>query len=337
MRTGLKRHWCAGVAAVLLAAAIGAPSAIAQQSDRQQSDRQQSDRQQSDRSSPPTREPQPPIVGGVPFMIRFPGTVRGLQPGSPVEVQGIRIGDVLSVAVEYAADSNKFVVPVKIELQPSLFPAAGPHPHSAEETYAAADALVRHGLRAQVSNTQFLGGDTAVTLDFKPDAPPAILDRTGPIPELPPGPTRSDMIAEKLQPLIDKLANAPIDQVFADIQTSMAALKDLATGPELRDALVEVRGASAELRGVVDRLGVKSDALIATLGNTAQATTRLIDHIGQTLAKVDLQISDRSPLLAEIRGLVEELSGAARSMRLLAEYLERRPDALIRGKTEARP
>jgi hypothetical protein len=49
-----------------------------------------------------------------------------------------------------------------------------------------------------------------------------------------------------------------------------------------------VRGASAELRGVVDRLGAKSGALMATLGNTAQATTRLIDHTGQTLAKVDL-------------------------------------------------
>lgn len=117
----------------------------------------------------------------------------------------------------------------------------------------------------------------------------------------------------------------------------MAALKDLVTGPELRGALIELRGASADLRGVVDRLGVKSDALMATLGNTMQATNRLIDHTGQTLATVDHQIGDRSPLLAEIRGLVDELSGAARSMRLLAEYLERKPDALIRGKSETRP
>jgi hypothetical protein len=56
------------------------------------------------------------------------------------------------------------------------------------------------------------------------------------------------MIAEKLQPLIDKLGNAPSDQMFADLQTSMAALKDLATGSEQRDVLVEVCGSSAELR-----------------------------------------------------------------------------------------
>ena len=35
-----------------------------------------------------------PIVDGVPFLIRFGGTVRGLKSGAPVEVRGIRIGEV---------------------------------------------------------------------------------------------------------------------------------------------------------------------------------------------------------------------------------------------------
>jgi hypothetical protein len=140
MQSELKRRplCCVRVAAVLLAVAIATPSAAAE--------RRLDQIAQLDRSSSPTREPLPPIVGGVPFLIRFAGSARGLQPGSPVEVQGIRIGNVLSVDVEYAADKNNFVVPVKIELQPSLFPAAGPHPHNAEETYAAADVLVRRGL-----------------------------------------------------------------------------------------------------------------------------------------------------------------------------------------------
>jgi paraquat-inducible protein B len=292
---------------------------------------------QLDRLALPQRSPPPPIVDGVPFLIRFAGSVRGLEPGAPVEVRGIRVGDVISVGVEYAADSNSFVAPVQIELQPSLFPAAGPRPQGAEQTYAAVDALVARGLRAEVASTLFVAGETIVTLDITPDAKPATLDRSGSIPILPAGPTRADLLQEKLQPLLDKIANAPIDQVFADIQASMAALKDLATGPELRGALDELRGASADLRGVVGRLGAKSDALIDRLGTTMQATNRLIDRTTDTLATVNHQVGDRSPLLADIRGLVEELSGTARSMRLLAEYLERNPDALIRGKSEIRP
>jgi paraquat-inducible protein B len=277
-----------------------------------------------------------PIVDGVPFLIRFRGTVRGLTPGSPVEVRGIRIGEVTSVGVDYAPGSNSFVAPVGIVLQPSLFPAAGPQPRTAAEVYDAADVLVQRGLRAQVSDTQLLGGDAIVTLDIQPGAAPATLDRSGKVPELPAGLAPREMIAQQLQPLIDKLANAPIDQVFVELRDSMAALKQLVTGPELRGALEELRGASADLRNVVDRLGTRSDALVANLNETVRSTNRLIDHTGQTLATIDRQVGDRSPMLADIRGLVQQMDGAVRSMRLIAEYLERNPNALIRGKSDGR-
>jgi len=277
-----------------------------------------------------------PIVDGVPFLIRFHGSVRGLAPGAPVEVQGNRIGEVTSVGVEYSPDSNSFVAPVGIVLQPSLFPAAGAHPQTAAEVYDAADLLVQRGLRAQVSDTQLLGGEAIVSLDIHPDAPPATLDRRGKVPELPAGPTQQERIAQKLQPLIAKLADAPIDQMVTQLQEAMAALNQLITGPELRGALEELRGASADLRNVVDRLGARSDTLIASLNETVRSTNRLIDHTGQTLATIDRQVGDRSPLLADIRGLVQQLDGAARSLRLMGEYLERNPNALITGKSDNR-
>jgi paraquat-inducible protein B len=278
-----------------------------------------------------------PIVDGVPFLIRFRGPVRGLVRGAPVEIQGVRIGEVVSVDVRYAVDSNSFVAPVRIVLQPSLFPVAGVRPRTATEVYDAADMLVRRGLRAQVSDTQLLGGDAIVTLDIQHSATiPATLDRSGEVPELPVASTQRERIAQQLQPLIDKLANAPIERMFAELQESMAALKQLVTGPELRGALDELRGASADLRGMVDRLGARSDALIGRVNETVHSTNRLIDQTGRTLATIDQQVGDRSPLLADIRSLVRQIDGAARSMRLMAEYLERNPSSLITGKSDNR-
>jgi paraquat-inducible protein B len=277
-----------------------------------------------------------PIVDGVPFVIRFHSIVRGLTSGAPVEVQGVRIGEVTSLSVDYASDGNRFVASVGIVLQPSLFPAAGVHPRTATEVYDAADVLVQRGLRAQISDTQLLGGNALVTLDIQPGAAPATLDRSGKVPELPAGATQQERIAQQLQPLIAKLANAPIDQMFAELQDSMAALKLLVTGPELGRTLEELRSAAADLRNVVDRLGGRSDALIANLNETVRSTNRLIDHTGQTLATIDRQVGDRSPLLADIRGLVQQMDGAARSLRLMAEYLERNPNALITGKSDNR-
>jgi hypothetical protein len=48
------------------------------------------------------------------------------------------------------------------------------------------------------------------------------------------------------------------------------------------------------------------------------STNRLIGRTGQTLATIGRQVGDRSPLLADIRGLVQQVERAARSMRLTA-------------------
>jgi paraquat-inducible protein B len=272
---------------------------------------------------------------GVPFLIRFGGTVRGLKVGAPVEIRGIRIGDVRSIGLEYVPDTNSFVVPVEIALQPSLFPSGGPTPppRTSEEIYAAADALVQHGLRAQLMSTQLIGGDAVIALDVQPNAAPARLDRSGALPVLPAGASPREVVAEQLRPLIEKIANAPVDKMIADLQESMAALKELITGPELRGALDELRAASVELREAAARFGTKSDALVDNLNQTVRSATRVIDRSGQMLATLDYQLGDRSPLLADIRGLLQQLEDAARSMRLMAEYLERNPNALLTGKS----
>jgi paraquat-inducible protein B len=275
---------------------------------------------------------------GVPFLIRFGGTVRGLVVGAPVEIRGIRIGAVHSVGLEFVPDRDSFVVPVEIELQPGLFPSAGPNPppRTSAETYAAADALVQRGLRAQLAYTQVLGGDAIITLDIQPSAALARLDRSGAIPVLPAGPTPREMVAERLRPLIEKIANAPVDRMLADVQASTAALRELATRPELHDTLEELRGAAAELRVVAAGFGTKSNALVDSLNQTVRNVNRVIDRSGQTLATLDHQVGDRSPLLADIRALLQELEETARSMRLMAEYLERNPNALITGKSDSR-
>jgi paraquat-inducible protein B len=281
-------------------------------------------------------QPATPATGGVPFVIRFGGTVRGLIVGAPVEIRGIRIGDVRRIRLEYLPDTNTFVVPVEIELQPRLFPSGGPAPppRTSEETYAAADALVQRGLRARLMYTQPLGGNPVIALDIQPGAAPAHLDRSGAIPVLPAGPSPREVVAEQLRPLIEKIANAPVDKMITDLQTSMAALKELITGPELRGALDELRAASAELREAAARFGTKSDALVDNLNQTVRNAQRVINRTGQTLATVDYQLGDRSPLLADVRGLLQQLQGAARSMRLMADYLERNPNALLTGKSD---
>ena len=276
------------------------------------------------------RAPSPVPEGGVPFAIRFPGTARGLEPGTPVEINGIRIGAVRSVALDYEEAARRFVVAAEIALQPDLLPpVGGRRARNSEETTAAIEALVRAGLRARLASTRPLGGETVVALSMVPEAPAAGLGRGAGAPEIPTAPTRAEEAADRLQDLLERLSRAPVEQMVADLQQAMAALKALATGPELRDTLAGLRDGAAELRTQVARLGARTDPILGSVNETVRSANR-------TIASLDRQLGERSPVIAEIQALLRELNGAARSMRLMADYLERNPDALLRGKSDSR-
>jgi paraquat-inducible protein B len=280
--------------------------------------------------------PGPPITDGVPFVVRFNAALPNLSPGAAVEIHGIRVGEVKRIGLEYDAAENAFSVPVDIVIEPDLLPTGGPALHTAAETYDAVDRLVRRGLRATLGSTQLLSGEALIELDIHTETPAATLDRSGAVPRIPTGPTQRELVESRLQAFLARLADLPIDKIITDVDATMDALRALATGPELRDTLVQLQGAAADMRSFASRVGPRADTLLGNLNETVLTTNRTIDRTGQTLSTLDRQVGDRSPLLLDIRDTIRELGGAARSMRLLAEYLERNPTALIVGKSDNR-
>ena len=54
----------------------------------------------------------------IPFLIYFDGSVRGLNPGAPVEFRGITVGTVTSVGLEFDPTTGRIRIPVTIEIEP---------------------------------------------------------------------------------------------------------------------------------------------------------------------------------------------------------------------------
>ena len=87
--------------------------------------------------------------------------------------------------------------------------------------------------------------------------------------------------------------------------------------------------------------------LEATLTQVHAVVTRLDRELGPeltktlrestaTLERARALLSDRSPLYVEMQRTLQEVANAARSMRLLTDYLERHPEALLQGKGRGR-
>src|SRR3954452_19787764 len=119
------------------------------------------------------------VSGGVPFLVRFRGTVGGLEPGDPVEVRGMRMGAVREVQIVFDPAAEDFDIPVVVELDPRPFVGGEPGADAPARVEAAVAALVRHGLRARGGKPHLAEGQRLVRLDTAPGEGPAELGRGG--------------------------------------------------------------------------------------------------------------------------------------------------------------
>ncbi|MFL5332595.1 MAG: intermembrane transport protein PqiB, partial [Geminicoccaceae bacterium] len=127
----------------------------------------------------------------IPYLVYFDGSVRGLNPGAPVEFRGIAVGTVTSVQLEFDPATSRIRIPVTIEIEPQrIIPSAKSQAGVVPGKPMA--ELVARGLRAQLQTGNLLTGELFVDLVLVPDAPKAELVTTGPIPEIPSIPATLD-------------------------------------------------------------------------------------------------------------------------------------------------
>lgn len=240
------------------------------------------------------------------WRLAFAGSVRGLLPGAPVELRGIRIGEVKEVRLELDAAGQDTEIPVIISVEPERIhgPAEG-GAESADRPFW--DRLVKNGLRAQLKTGNLITGALYVDLDFYPEDPPReIVWGKGP-PEMPTVLTSLD----ELRGLLTRLARLPLDRMGDDLAESLATLRD-------------TMQATNNLLARLDR-------------ETATELNRTLEQTRKTLVSAEKMLAPNSSLQAEAHRALRELSAAARSFRIMADYLERHPEALIRGKGDIEP
>jgi paraquat-inducible protein B len=224
-------------------------------------------------------------------------------PGSAVVFRGIELGQVLDVRLQFDREALEFHIPVLIEIEPERIEVTADDSRDREQRFL---GLVERGLRGQLGRGNLLTGQLEVVLDIHPDAPPAEVRYEGTYPVLPTLPTPLEEITTSVAHILDRIEKVPLEQIGADLHESLVAL---------RATLVETRGVSKQL----------NEELAPTLAATL---VQLEEAAGSTNA----MLSPDSPTRREMQRSLTELAEAARSMRLLLEYLEQHPESLLRGK-----
>jgi len=261
------------------------------------------------------------------YVLRFNESLRGLAVGAPVTYLGVQIGEVVDIGFDFEADRPNIAPRVTITFYPErllVFADAGQQAR-VEKTLKSDDKrrnaflqrlIDDRGLRAQLRTGSLLTGQLYVAFDYFPKAAKAKMVVNGSIPELPVVPSGLVDLEAKLASILDKLDRLPMDEIAGGLTKDLAALDETLTG-----ASKLIKRVDTEL---VPTLKTDLDALHRTLGSVE----RTLKNADATLLGPD------APAQQELRDALNEFTRAARSMRVFLDYLERHPEAPIRGKAE---
>ncbi len=258
------------------------------------------------------------------WLLYFDGVVRGLNKGAPVEVQGIKVGQVLDVNLELDVERVAFRVPVLIETEPERLRMIGKYPEGAEYQRVM-DYLVEKGMRAQLKTGSLITGQLLVALDMHPEAPPAKINWEGSYPEVPTVPTAIEEMTVSLTQLLNKLGKVPIEQIGNDLRDTISGANRLINSAELQDSVI-----------ALDQTLNEAQIFVAALNtDIAPELKTAVSNLNSALIQAQkLTKSLNSDVAPQASRTLKEFQAAARSIKVWAEYLERNPEALIRGKSK---
>jgi paraquat-inducible protein B len=263
------------------------------------------------------------------YVLYFRESVRGLSVGAPVSFYGVQVGEVTDVGLTFDPATLDVKPRVEVVVYPERVVAQLPTVQGAKMQALVQDQSMRRefmrklveqrGLRAQLATGSLVTGQRFISLVYFPKAPKADVTWTQTPPELPTVVSTLPEIEQKLGRIIDKIEKMPLDAIGEDVRKVLVSLDET-----LRDA-----------RGTLNRFDAEvTPALRATLDDARGALGAAEKMITSTEANL---VGAGAPGQVELRNAMQELARAARSLRVLADYLERHPESLIRGKTAEPP
>jgi paraquat-inducible protein B len=262
----------------------------------------------------------------VSYRLFFPDSLRGVRVGTPVELRGINVGHVSHLQLEYDPRKDTIRIPVTIEIDPDriVIPARMEQQNPAEETRQIFDRLVAEGLRARIASDNLLLGQPIIDLDFVPDAPPARLIQADASPQLPTiGGDDMQELASSARRFLDKMSSLPLNELVREIRNTVTHVDNLISSPETKHSLQELEQTLGNAQRLTRDAQVQIGPLLGSLKSAA-------DQLKTTIAILGHDPRSSNDLLHTLT----ELKDAARSVRVLADYLERHPESLIRGKPQ---
>jgi paraquat-inducible protein B len=257
----------------------------------------------------------------------------GLDAGSPVMLMDKQIGTVTDSHLQYQPDSGTLDEIVTLGVEPWRIRLAG-NKKWGDDRRAQMDEFMRkliaQGMRARIGSTIPLVGGKTVELAFVSGPDPASLGGGDP-PELPTGPESGiDGVLAAVNGVAAKINAIPLDQIAQNIHAVTQRLAALSESPQLQQSLENVEQAIDNVKQVTADAKGEVKPILDAVHRAAREAQSAVESARGLLTSN--QFARNTPGQGNIGETLYEVSKAARSLRELADYLDRNPSALLKGR-----
>ncbi len=195
-------------------------------------------------------------------------------------------------------------------------------------------------MRAQLGSDSFVTGLMYVALDIEPNTPIQMVAPPGsPLQEIPAIPNTLEQAQAVAVRIFERLDKVDFNEVFTQMTGMLESIREIANSPSLKKAIDN----SEQTREQLDNALAGAQRTLATvngqvppLSSSMQKTSTSADAAAKqatiTLGTVNTTIEPNSPINYQALQTLQDVSAAAHSIKELADYLQRNPSAVVRGR-----
>ncbi len=242
----------------------------------------------------------------IPYVTYFDTSIQGLKRGSPVLLYGVQVGSVTEVHLAYDQAKHSPIARVAFNLQPERLVDGG-EPGNTSLRDALRETLADTSLRAQLESSNFLTGTKDIALVDGPGKPDQ-LAHEGDATVLPGQGAGMEELTASLSDVATKVDRIPFEQIGQNVNTTLLSLQHLS-------ATIDTNATPA----------------LQQLPALLDGVTKAVENVNGTLGASGY--GENSDFQHGMKRVMSQVGDAARSFRALADYLDRHPEALLRGRS----
>lgn len=293
------------------------------------------------------------------FSVVFDGSIKGLNVGSRVTIQGVPSGQVTDIDVVYLEEEKRFVLPVHIEVTPVAIRTS--QGERVAEISRLHQTVIRE-TKARLVPQSLVTGQLMIELVVDSTASGRLLDVETEYEQIPLLPSQFDEAGAAVEDILRDLQALNLEQIGDQLSDLLSNINALVTNPEIPQMLAQLSQASGELNQLLANLNQQVPALTQQLDSTLQSVERtatsfdklaqdgdtLVPHLhtsldqleqtlqqaGQTMQSYQQLVADDSELRFQINQSLGQMQRTLYSVNELTEQLERQPESVIFGKQE---